>query len=311
MKHINVVTPCYNELENIPELIKRIKLVAATLEEYKFTIIIIDNCSTDGTRDLLRDIAKQDTSVKVILNTRNFGHIRSPYYGLLSADGDAAIYMASDLQDPPELITAFIAEWEKGFRLVLATKPTSNENKMLHWLRMMYYRILDKISDVPIVKDFTGFGLYDQTVLNELRKINEPYPFLRGIICELGYPIKTIPFEQPRRQRGISKNNFFTLYDIALLGVVSHSKAPIRFASLFGICVGFMSLVVGLVYLILKMLYWNDIPIGIAPLIIGGAFIFGLQMLMIGLIGEYVASIQTYVQNRPIVVVEEKINFED
>lgn len=310
MKTIDIVSPCFNEIENIPELIKRIKTVTSSLKNYAFNIIIIDNFSTDGTRDLLRKIAEEDSTVKVILNTRNFGHIRSPYYGLLSANGDAAIYMASDLQDPPELIEEFIKEWENGYKLVLATKPTSTENKALHYLRMGYYRILDKISDVPIVKDFTGFGLYDQVVLNELRKIKEPYPFLRGIICELGFSIKTIEFVQPRRQRGISKNNFFTLYDIALLGVVSHSKAPIRFASLLGVFIGTLSVIVGLVYLILKLLYWHSMPIGIAPILIGGAFVFGLQMLIIGLIGEYVGTILTYVQNRPIVVVEEKINFD-
>ncbi|NQW58325.1 MAG: glycosyltransferase family 2 protein [Polynucleobacter sp.] len=311
MKKISIVTPCYNEIENIPELVGRIKGAMSAQPVYDYEIIIIDNFSTDGTRDLLREMASYDHRLKIILNTRNFGHIRSPYYGLLSASGDAAIYMASDLQDPPELIGTFISEWNKGYKLVLATKPTSSENKLLHFVRKTYYRILDKISDVPIVRDFTGFGLYDKVVLDELRKIKEPYPFLRGIICELGYSIQTVSFNQPRRQRGVSKNNFYTLYDIALLGIVSHSKVPIRLASLLGFLIGLLSFIVAFVYLILKLIFWDNLPLGIAPIIIGGSFIFGVQMFLLGILGEYVGTILTYVQNRPIVVVEEKINFDD
>lgn len=310
MKKISIVTPCYNEVENLPELISRIRLAMSNLLAYDYEIVIIDNFSTDGTRELLRKLASEDRKIKVILNARNFGHIRSPYYGLLSATGDAAIYMASDLQDPPELIGQFIAEWVKGYKLVLATKPTSAENKLLHLIRKAYYRLLDKISDVAIVRDFTGFGLYDKVVLDELRKIKEPYPFLRGIICELGYSIKTVEFDQPRRQRGVSKNNFYTLYDIAWLGIVSHSKVPIRLASFFGFLIGFLSFVVAFIYLVLKIIFWDSLPLGIAPIIIGGSFIFGVQMFLMGVLGEYIGMILTYVQNRPVVVVEERINFD-
>lgn len=311
MKKISIVTPCYNELENLPELVNRIKLAMSDLPAYDYEIVIIDNFSTDGTRDLLRKMASDDERIKVILNTRNFGHIRSPYYGLLSASGDAAIYMASDLQDPPELIGKFISEWEKGYKLVLATKPTSAENRLLHLVRKSYYRLLDKISDVAIVRNFTGFGLYDGVVLDELRKIKEPYPFLRGIICELGYSIKTVDFNQPRRQRGVSKNNFYTLYDIALLGIVSHSKVPIRLASFFGFLIGLLSFIVAFVYLIFKIIFWDSLPLGIAPILIGGSFVFGVQMFLMGILGEYVGTILTYVQNRPVVVVEERINFKE
>lgn len=310
MKKISIVTPCYNEVENLPELIGRIKLVMSNLTTYDYEIVIIDNFSNDGTRELLRRLAAEDHRIKVILNARNFGHIRSPYYGLLSASGDAAIYMASDLQDPPELIERFISEWVKGYKLVLATKPTSAENKLLHLIRKAYYRLLDKISDVAIVRDFTGFGLYDKVVLDELRKLKEPYPFLRGIICELGYSIKTVAFDQPRRQRGVSKNNFYTLYDIAWLGIVSHSKVPIRLASLFGFLIGLLSFVVAFVYLVLKIIFWDSLPLGVAPIIIGGAFVFGVQMFLMGVLGEYIGLILTYVQNRPVVVVEERINFD-
>jgi dolichol-phosphate mannosyltransferase len=310
MKKISIVTPCYNEIENLPELVSRIRGAMSAQPAYDYEIIVIDNFSTDGTRNLLREMASNDHKLKVILNTRNFGHIRSPYYGLLSASGDAAIYMASDLQDPPELIREFISEWDKGYKLVLATKPTSSENKLLHLVRKTYYRILDNISDVPIVRDFTGFGLYDKVVLDELRKIKEPYPFLRGIICELGYSIQTVPFNQPRRQRGVSKNNFYTLYDIALLGIVSHSKVPIRLASLLGFMIGLLSFIVAFFYLILKLIFWDSLPLGMAPIIIGGSFIFGVQMFLMGILGEYVGTILTYVQNRPVVVVEEKINFD-
>ena len=311
MKKISIVTPCYNELENLPELVSRIRLAMSSLPAYDYEIVIIDNFSTDGTRDLLREMASEDLRIKVILNTRNFGHIRSPYYGLLSASGDAAIYMASDLQDPPELIAKFISEWEEGYKLVLATKPTSSENKLLHLIRKSYYRLLDKISDVAIVRDFTGFGLYDKVVLDELRKIKEPYPFLRGIICELGYSIKTVDFNQPRRQRGVSKNNFYTLYDIALLGIVSHSKVPIRLASFLGFLIGLLSFIVAFVYLIFKIIFWDSLPLGIAPILIGGSFIFGVQMFLMGILGEYIGTILTYVQNRPVVVVEERINFKE
>lgn len=308
-KLISLISPCFNEEGNIDELYRRASAVMAALPDYDFEYLFIDNASTDGTLDKLRAIAARDPRVRVIVNTRNFGHIRSPYWGILETRGDATVVLASDLQDPPEMIPEFIAAWEQGYKIALAIKPVSKTNPLMHWLRGLYYRVLDRISEVSIVRDATGFGLYDRTVLDHLRQIHDPYPFLRGLICELGYPIKTIPFDQPRRQRGISKNNFYTLYDLAMLGIVSHSVVPIRLAAMAGFVIGLLSILVALVFLILKLALWDRFPIGIAPLVIGMFFMFGLVMLFIGILGEYIASIHTYVRNRPVVVERERINF--
>jgi dolichol-phosphate mannosyltransferase len=240
---------------------------------------------------------------------RNFGHIRSPYYGLTQSYGDATIYLASDLQDPPELIPDLIDQWVKGWKIVLATKPEAKSSTIFHQARRSYYRLLNRISDISLVNDATGFGLYEKTVLDQIRKVNDPYPYLRGLICELGYPIKTLTFVQPRRERNISKNNFYTLYDIAMLGVVSHSKVPIRLMSLFGFTLGALSFISALIFLILKLIYWDSFPMGVAPIIISMFFLFGAVMACIGLLGEYIGSIHTYVQNRPVVVERERINF--
>ena len=247
---ISVVSPCFNEQDNIEELYRRVKEATLGLTaRYDFEFIIIDNNSTDETANKLRELAKVDSRVKVILNVRNFGHIRSPYYGILQSKGVATIYLASDLQDPPELIPEFVRHWEAGAKLVMATKPNSEGNPIVHGLRKFYYRLLDKISEVKILNDSTGFGLYDQEVLNHVRAIDDPYPFLRGMISELGYDVVEIPFVQPRRLRGISKNNIYTLYDIAWLGIVSHSKVPIRFAAFIGFAVGLLSTLVAFIIL--------------------------------------------------------------
>lgn len=307
---LSIVTPCYNEEENVDELYARVKAAIASLTKYEFEMIFIDNHSQDGTVARLKQLAASDPMVKIIVNTRNFGHIRSPYYGILQSRGVATIYLASDLQDPPELIPEFIRHWEEGYKLVMATKPVSKGATLMHFLRKSYYRFLDGISDISLVRDSTGFGLYDREVLDYLRQISDPYPFLRGLICELGYEIKTIPFDQPRRLRGISKNNFYTLYDIAMLGIVSHSKVPIRIAAFAGFALGAISLVVAIVFLILKLLFWDSFPMGVAPLTIGLFFLFGILLLFIGILGEYIGAIHTYVQRRPVVVEKERINFD-
>lgn len=308
-KLISIVTPTYNEIDNIDELLRRVRLAISTLNQYDFEILVIDNCSVDGTQDRLRELAQQDPRVKVILNARNFGHIRSPYYGILQSKGDATIYLASDLQDPPEMIPELLREWEVGFKLVMAIKPVSKSSPAMHYLRKSYYRFIDRISDVDIIKDSTGFGLYDKVVLDGLRDIADPYPFLRGLICELGYEVKEIPFIQQRRLGGITKNNFYTLFDIAMLGIVSHSKVPIRIASFAGIILGALSVIVAFIFLLLKLIFWDSFPIGSAPIVIGLFFLFGVQLFFIGILGEYIASIHGYVQNRPIVVEKERINF--
>jgi len=308
-KLISIVTPTYNEIENIELLLGSIREVIASLDEYDFEILVIDNCSQDGTQDKLRELASKDSRIKLIFNARNFGHIRSPYYGILQSSGAATIYMASDFQDPPDMIPQFIEEWEKGWRLVMAVKPVSESSPVMHFLRKIYYSLVDSISDVTIIRDSTGFGLYDKSVLDDLRRINDPYPFLRGLICELGYPIKAIAFKQPRRLGGITKNNFYTLFDIAMLGIISHSKVPIRIAALVGILLGTASMLAALYFLMMKLIFWNSFPLGSAPAIIGLFFLFGVMLFFIGILGEYIGSIHTYMQNRPIVVERERINF--
>ena len=308
-KLISIVTPTYNEIDNIELLLNRIRDVIAPLDQYEFEILVIDNHSNDGTQEKIRELASQDMRIKAIFNARNFGHIRSPYYGILQSTGVATIYMASDFQDPPEIIPEFIEEWEKGWRLVMAVKPASEGSPVMHFLRKTYYRLIDKISDVSILRDSTGFGLYDKKVLDNLRKINDPYPFLRGLICELGYPIKAIPFVQPRRLGGITKNNFYTLFDIAMLGIVSHSKVPIRIAALVGFLLGAISILVAMYFLVMKLIFWDSFPLGGAPAIIGLFFLFGVLLFFVGILGEYIGSIHTYIQNRPIVVEKERINF--
>lgn len=247
--------------------------------------------------------------MKLIINTRNFGHIRSPYWGILQTSGVATIYLASDLQDPPEMIPEFIAAWEAGYKIALAIKPMSQSNKVMHCLRRSYYKFLSHISDVEITKDSTGFGIYDQCVVDKLRSIQDPYPFLRGLINELGYEIKEIPFNQPRRQRGISKNNIYTLYDIAMLGIISHSLVPIRLAAFLGFLLSAISICLAFILFVYKLLFWNEFAVGVAPIAIGMFFMFGVLLSFIGLLGEYIGVIHTYVQRRPIVVEKERINF--
>lgn len=308
-KLVSLSIPCYNESENIDELYSRICVTIQDLKNYDFEFMFIDNASEDGTVAKLTQIASIDSRVKVIVNTRNFGHIRSPYWGLMQTNGDLTISLASDLQDPPELIPQFLSEWERGWKIVLAVKPRSKTNFLVHKLRRIYYQVLDGIANVELVKDATGFGLYDRMVLDQVRKIADPYPYLRGLICELGFPIKTIPFTQPRRERGISKNNFYTLFDIAMLGIVSHSLVPIRLASMCGFVIGLLSFFVAIFYTLMKLLYWDAFPVGMAPIVIGIFFLFSLLFIFIGLLGEYIGSIHSYVKNRPIVVERERINF--
>ena len=310
MPLLSIVTPCFNEEENVDELYRRVKLAISSVTNYQFEIIFIDNHSEDKTVAKLKKLAAIDPTVKIIVNTRNFGHIRSPYYGILQSRGLATIYLASDLQDPPEMIPEFIRYWEEGYKLVMATKPHSEGSAWMHSLRRSYYKFLDGISDISVLNDSTGFGLYDKEVLDQIRQVNDPYPFLRGLICELGYEIKTIPFTQPRRLRGISKNNIYTLYDIAMLGIVSHSKVPLRIATFSGFALGIISVLVAMVFTVLKLLFWNSFPLGVAPVVIGLFFLFGIQLVFIGVLGEYISAIHTYVQKRPIVVEKERVNFD-
>ncbi|MDP3122714.1 glycosyltransferase family 2 protein [Polynucleobacter sp.] len=308
-KLISILTPCFNESGNVEELYARILSVIEPLKQYEFEIIFIDNSSEDDTVEILRKMATLDKRIKVIINQRNFGYLRSPYWGMMQTSGEATIAMSSDLQDPPELIPSFLAEWEKGWKVVLATKPVSYTNPWMHLVRRTYYHILDGISDIKLVKDATGFGLYDKVVLDQIRNIADPYPYLRGMICEFGYPIKTLPFEQPRRRSGISKNNFYILFDLAMLGIVSHSILPLRLATFFGLGIGLFSFLIGVYYLVMKLVYWDSFSLGLAPLVVGFFFINSFLFIFIGLLGEYIGSLHTFAKNRPVVIEKERINF--
>ena len=307
-KLISIVTPCYNEEENIDELYQRIVAVMNTLS-YDYEHICIDNASTDATVKKIKDIAAKDKRVKLIVNARNFGHIKSPYYGILQSRGDACILIASDLQDPPEMIVDFIKKWESGFKTVLAVKPESEESSVMFFLRKTYYRLISKISEVPLVQNATGAGLFDRAVINILRDIQDPYPYFRGLLCEIGFPIATVPFKQPRRQRGVTKNNFYTLYDIAMLGITNHSKVPLRLMAMSGFLLSFLSLFVAFGFLFAKLLNWNSFQLGAAPMLIGIFFFGAIQTFFIGVLGEYVSSIHTQVRKIPLVVELERVNF--
>jgi glycosyltransferase involved in cell wall biosynthesis len=309
MKTITVVSGCYNEEDNLEELVRRIWAVAAKFPQYLWEIILIDNCSVDQSPEVLRRLAAADKRIKVIFNARNFGHIRSPYYAMLQARGDAVICLASDLQDPPEHIADFIPHWEQGYRVVAAIKNESAESPLFFVLRRSYYALIARLSDVDLLRNFTGFGLYDQVVIEHLRKLDDPYPYHRGIIAELGFPIAKVSFSQPRRKRGLTKNNFYTLYDLAMLGFTGHTKVPLRLATMFGFATGLLSFVVALVYLVLKLMFWQNFTIGLAPVVVGLFFLGSVQLLFIGILGEYIGAIHTKVTKRPLVVESERINF--
>lgn len=309
MKLISVVTPCYNEEENIEEIYQQIKTIFAGVKNYRYEHVFIDNASTDRTVALLRSIAQQDNNVKVIVNARNFGHIRSPYYGLLQARGDATIMISADLQDPPALIPDFIRQWEAGFKVVVGVKPSTQEAFPMSVIRRTYYHFITKIADMRLINNFTGFGLYDRSVVEVLRQINDAYPYFRGLISEIGFPVAEIPYDQPLRARGISKNNFYSLYDMALLGITTHSKLPIRLATMGGFFLSLVSLVTAVIFFVLKLVLWKHFPVGIAPILIGMFFLGSVQLFFIGILGEYVLSIHTQALRRPLVVEMERINF--
>ncbi|WP_408600128.1 glycosyltransferase family 2 protein [Pseudomonas sp. PLMAX] len=308
-KLISIVTPCYNEEANIDELYQRIVEVMSRLD-YDYEHIFIDNCSTDNSHAKLRALAAQDKRVKLIFNARNFGHIRSPYHALLQANGDAAVLIASDLQDPPEMIEEFVKKWEEGFKTVMAVKPESEESRLMFLMRRAYYRFVTRISEVPLVQNATGAGLFDRAVLDILKKIDDPYPYFRGLLCEIGFPIATVPFKQPRRQRGITKNNFYTLYDIAMLGITNHSKVPLRLMVMGGALLAGLSLLAAFGFLIAKLMFWNSFQIGIAPLLISLFFFSSVQILFLGMLGEYLGSVHTQMRNMPLVVEAERVNFD-
>jgi glycosyltransferase involved in cell wall biosynthesis len=310
-KLLTVVTPCYNEEGNVREMAEAIReLFVGPLNKYDYEHIFIDNASRDRTAPILRELAARDPRIKVIINTRNFGHVRSPYHAFLRASGDAVIGLASDFQDPPSLIPEFVAKWEAGAKVVMAVKTGSDESFLLAGVRSFYYKLVARLSAVEIVKNATGFGLYDKAVIDVLHQIEDPYPYFRGLISDIGYPVTTIPFHRPERKRGITSNNFYTLYDLAMLGITNHSKVPLRIATMAGFGMGAVSLLVAIGYLFAKLLFWYSFTVGIAPLIISLFFFSSVQLFFIGVIGEYIGAIHTYVQKRPLVIESEALNFD-
>jgi len=310
MRFVSVVTPCFNEEENVREVYLRVREAFSTLPGYRYEHLFIDNASRDGTVAVLREIASSDPNVRVIVNTRNFGHVRSPFHATLVARGEAVIGLAADLQDPPSLVPEFLKAWESGSKVVLGVKAATVESWPMSWIRRAYYRLLARVADVEIVRDSTGFGLVDREVVEILRRMNEPYPYVRGLLAEIGYPIATVPYSQPARRRGKTKNNFYTLFDLAMLGLTTHSKIPLRLATLAGFGLSFLSLLVALAYLVAKLVFWYRYPAGVAPILIGLFVSFSIQLFFLGLLGEYVAAVHTLSVHRPLVVERERINFE-
>ena len=310
MAFLSLVSGCYNEEGNIPELYERVtRVMAEQLPEYDYEYILIDNASKDRTVAVLREIARKDKRIKVIVNTRNFGTVRSGYHAYFQSKGDAIISLVSDLQEPPEMIPQFVRKWEEGFKIVLGQKTKSEEAFLFYLLRTAYYKLVDRLSDVTLVQHVTGFGLYDRCVIEDARRCDDAYPYFRGMLSDFGYEIFLIPFTQLARKRGVTSYNFYSLYDLAMLGITSHSKVPLRLATFSGFCLGGLSLLVALGYLIYKLVYWSRFEAGSAPLVIGFFFFGAVQLIFIGVLGEYIGSIHTQVLHRPHVIEKERINF--
>jgi len=310
MKKISILTPTYNEKDNIELLHKSIKEIFSKLN-YDYEHIVIDNNSSDGTIQLLRDICKTDKKFKVIINNKNYGHLASPFYGMMQANGDAVIILSSDFQDPIDLIPQLLEIWEKGHQVILNQKITSDESFIMNKLRKLYYKLLSSTANIKLPENTTGSGLYDRKVVNLLKTIKDPIPYLRGLVAELEGDIQFLKFNQPKRKSGKSKNNFYTLLDLALLGFVKHSKLPLRIMIIFGFFLSFLSILVSITFFIYKILFWNNFDLGVAPIIIGLFFISAVQMILIGFLGEYVSVTLSHVRNIPLVIEKERINFND
>jgi glycosyltransferase involved in cell wall biosynthesis len=311
VKTVSVVTPCYNEEGNVREVYERVRNLMVTLGTYRYEHIFIDNASRDTTFAVLSEIARRDSNVKVIRNARNFGHVRSPMHALLQAKGDAVIVLMSDLQDPPEVLAQLLEEWEKGTPIVIAVKQQSREAAPMFLIRKVFYRLVNHLADdIETYENFTGFGLYDRQVVDLVRQFDDPYPYFRGMIAEIGLPHAEVEYEQQRRKSGKTKNNFYTLYDLAMLGITKLSKVPLRIVTFSGFAGSLLSMLGGVVYFAYKLFFWREFTVGIAPIAIGMFFLGSLQLLFMGIIGEYVGNIHTQVHNRPLVVERERLNFQ-
>lgn len=310
MKKISVLIPCYNEVENVVPMSEAVvKILTEELSQYDYELVFIDNCSTDGTRDKLEEICAGNKKIKAIFNVTNFGQFNSPFYGMCQTTGDCTISMCCDFQDPVEMLPQFVKEWENGYKIVSAIKTSSKENPIIRLLRTIYYKMIRNMSDVKMIEHFTGFGLYDRTFIELLKQLDDPMPFLRGIVAEYGFSRKEIEYQQAKRRAGKTKNNFYTLYDAAMLSITSYTKVGLRLATILGFVSSGVSLLIALVYLILKLVNWYNFQAGYAPMIIGVYVLGSLQLFFIGLLGEYILNINSRVIHRPLVVEEKRINF--
>ncbi len=310
MKTISILIPCYNEEENVEPISQAvIGVLDKDLPGYDYELVFIDNDSQDNTRPILRRLCNENPRIKAIFNARNFGQFNSPYHGLLQVTGDCVIAMVADFQDPVELIPEYVKAWEEGYKIVIGIKTSSKENPVMYWLRSCYYKIIRKLSDVEQIEHFTGSGLYDREFIEVLRKLDDPTPFLRGIVAELGYKRKEIPYEQPKRRAGKTHNNFYRLYDAAMLSVTSYTKAGLRLATFVGAVSCGISMIVAFAYLVMKLIWWDRFPAGMTPMLLGMLFLGSVQIFFIGMVGEYVLSINQRVMKRPLVIEEERLNF--
>lgn len=316
MKKISIVVPCFNEEENVGPMSEALVALfrgaeggaAAPLKDYQYEILFIDNDSQDRTRELLRELCARDNNIKAILNVKNFGQFNSPYYGMLQTTGDCTILMAADFQDPVEMIPKYVAAWEQGYKIAIGIKASSKENKVMYWLRSCYYKTIKKLSSVDQIEHFTGFGLYDRKFVEVMRDLDDPTPFLRGIVAELGFRRIEIPYEQPKRRAGKTSNNWYSLYDAAMLSITSYTKAGLRLATIFGGFCCVVSMIVAVIYLVMKLIWWDRFPAGMTPMLIGMLFLGSVQIFFIGMVGEYILTINSRVMKRPLVIEEERIN---
>jgi polyisoprenyl-phosphate glycosyltransferase len=310
VRSISIVTPCYNEQDNVREVYERVRAVIAGLGSYRYEHIFIDNASRDRTVAVLKEIAAHDRNLKIIVNTRNFGQIRSPHHALHQASGDAVIGLAADLQDPPEMIADMIREWEKGIPVVLGVKSNSEENGLMFWLRKRYYRLVNQLSDVETYENFTGFGLYDRKAVEMIKEFRDPYPYFRGLVAEIGLPHTKLYYTQPTRKRGKTKNNLYTLYDFAMLGITNFSRIPLRLITFTGFFCSILCILISFIYFAYKLMFWDRFSAGIAPVVLGFFFFASIQLFFMGILGEYIGAIHTIIQNRPYVFESERVNFE-
>lgn len=310
-KLISIITPCLNEEKNVRDVYLQVNNIFKNMERYTYEHIFIDNASEDATVPILKKIAKADKNVKIIVNARNFGQIRSPFHAMQQAKGHAVITFAADLQEPPSLIKDFIKKWEEGFKIVVGVKNKSEENPIMFAIRKAYYNLIDNLAETKQIKNFYGCGLYDREIINIFKELKDPFPYIRGLVTEIGFERAEIEFTQPKRKKGKTKNNFYTLYDMAMLGFVTHSKVPLRMATFIGFSVATFSLLVALGYFIYKLIFWQRFELGMAPMVIGIFFFAAVQLFFIGIIGEYIGAIYTQVKNRPLVIEKERINFDN